>query len=224
MRKLIYVGLVLIVAGAVAFWTFLGTPYDPENASYLTTEPPDNLVRTIEHESAGNITTFAAKAHETDGAYTLLDIELKPGGENAVHYHEAFAETFTAVSGTLGITLDGEEVLLDEGESATAPVGTSHNFFNPTDETIRFEVKIEPGHEGFERALYMLYGLDRDGKVSEDGFDNIYHTALFVMMSDTRGDGALRVMRPLFNRLAGRAQELGIEDELMERYYITHTE
>ena len=208
--------LLLVVLGLV----FLRTPYDPQATPLLFDPPPPDLQRTIEHHSAGNITTFTKTSHDTDGAYTLLDIELAPGGENAPHYHGAFTEIFHAQSGTLGLTLDDDEYLLEEGETARAEPGTSHNFFNPSDESIHFQVRIEPAHTGFERALYLLYGLDRDGQVDDDGFDDIRHAALFIMMSDTHGDGALRLLRPLLNRIAGRAQQQGLEQELLQRYVV----
>ncbi|MCH8566711.1 MAG: cupin domain-containing protein [Balneolales bacterium] len=200
----------------------LGAPFDREKSEYYQMSPPENLVRTIHNPTAGHFTSFLKKAHETDGEYTLLEIQLEPGGSNAPHYHQSFSETFISVSGTTGVYINGSKYHLSEGESMIAEAGDTHYFFNDTDETITFEVKIEPGSPGFEKALYILYGLANDGLSDDEGTPNdIKHTALFAAYSDTRASGPLRILNPIMSRLAGKAQREGIEAELLERYYLS---
>ena len=92
-------------------------------------------------------------------------------------------------------------------------------------DTITFTVRIEPGHPGFEKSLYILYGLANDGLVDEDGIpENIYHTAVFATLSDTGSSEVGSLMSWIIRRLAGRAQRMDIEDELIERYYLAMTE
>ncbi len=225
MKKAIIIIPILILAGITGLLIFLGVPYDPAQSAYYHMEPPENLTRTIENSRAGNRTTYVEKSVETGGEYTLLEIELAPGGGNDPHHHSEFSEYFTAVSGTLGLWLNGEEIFLEEGESALADIGDEHAFFNPGGDTITFTVRIEPGHPGFEKSLYILYGLSNDGRVDEDGIpENIYHTAVFATLSDTGSSEVGTLLSWVIRRLAGRAQRMGIEDELIERYYLAMTE
>jgi len=92
-----------------------GCPYDYEASDYVDLTPPEDLTRTIYNPDAKSRVTFLEKAHETDGEYTQLEIELEPGGGNAPHYHEAFSETFTATMGSVGILRGDEKILLEEG-------------------------------------------------------------------------------------------------------------
>lgn len=223
MLKKILIGIiVLFILALVSLMLYLGSPFDPEQSDYFYMAPPENINRTIHNPDAGNTVFFARKAHETDGEYTLLQIDLEPGGGNTPHYHQEFSETFTAISGTLGLELQGEDVFLEEGESGKADIEEMHNFFNPTEDTIRFEVKIEPGNPGFEKFLYMLYGLANDNLTGEDGLpENPLHTAILVQYSDTYADipGGW-IISPMLKRLAGRAQRQGVESEMIERYYL----
>jgi hypothetical protein len=88
--------------------------------------------------------------------------------------------------------LEGEERILQPGEFVSVSPGLTHRFYNPGQERIRFSVRIEPGSAGFEKALYLLYGLTRDGLAKEDGLSKDFsHTALFLKRSDTRVPGVL---------------------------------
>lgn len=222
MKKIILATVIVLFLGVVIFYLSLGAPFDPEQSEYYDLVPPENLERTIYNSMAGNYTTFVKKSVETNGEYTLLEIDLEPGGENGPHYHLDFSEEFTAVSGTVGVHINGENHYLEEGESKLADTGDVHYFFNNSNEKSTFQVRIEPGSPGFEKSLYILYGLVNDGLVDEEGLPtDILHTALFAAYSDTRASGLLRVMNPIFSRLAGKAQREGIESDLIERYYLS---
>ncbi len=226
LKKLLLTLLALLLFGVIAMFVYLGAPYDPDASPYIDMEPPDNLVRTIYNPIAQNRTTFVEMSSETGGEYTLLEIDLEPGGGNELHYHGQFSETFTAVSGTLGLEIDGEEFLLEEGERAVAGRYQEHRFFNPGDEPVTFEVKIEPGSPGFEKALYILYGLANDGLTDDQTIPlDPHHTGIFVVYSDTRSSTVRgRILGALVHRFAGRAQRESIESELIERYYLGVTE
>src|SRR5687767_11944226 len=82
---------------------------------------------------------------ETNGAYTLLEVELEPGGGNDLHYHTSFREEFTAIEGILSIGLKKRQLHLKPGEKTVAGINQIHRFYNSTSKTIRFEVKLVPG-------------------------------------------------------------------------------
>lgn len=226
MLKKFVLGLIILVIVAISgLFLSLGAPYDSEASEYYQMSHPENINRTISNSLAKNETTFLKFSEETGGEYTLLEVTLEPGGSNENHYHNKFTEEFTAVEGTLGVRVDDERIYLEPGETHLVERGSVHGFFNDTDEEITFQVKIEPGSQGFEKALYILYGLVNDGLVDENGIPtDPEHTAIFVVYSDTHAPGILGLASPLFRRLAGSAQRTGTEAELVERYFLSHTE
>ncbi|WP_019587618.1 cupin domain-containing protein [Deinococcus apachensis] len=159
----------------------------------------------------------------TDGrCSTLVDVELAPGGGNGLHTHTAYSEEFTCREGLLGIHLDGREITLRPGESALAPIGSVHRFYNASPEPVRFRTEIAPGHRGFEQGLILSYGLAQGGQVNAKGIPmNIWHLALIADMTDSRLAGPLRVLNPVLTSLARRARARGIEAELLRRYVNT---
>ncbi|HEX2617761.1 MAG TPA: cupin domain-containing protein, partial [Flavobacteriales bacterium] len=149
--------------------------------------------------------TMLATASSTGGAYTLLRIELAPGGGNGLHTHDAFTEMFTALDGELGVSLNGKRRVLAPGERAVVPPQAVHCFFNASAEhPALFEVELRPANAGFERSLVLAYGLAQDGLTTEGGMPrSLLHLALLVHWSGTAPVGAVRVLLPLL-RLAGR--------------------
>jgi hypothetical protein len=78
-----------------------------------------------------------------------------------------------------------ETKLLRTGESYTVERTSLHSFFNPTDKEIKFNVKLRPGHTGFENSLRILYGLSADGLTTNKSIPKrLKHTTIIVCMSD----------------------------------------
>jgi mannose-6-phosphate isomerase-like protein (cupin superfamily) len=163
-------------------------------------------------------------SEETNGAYTLGELEVSPGGGNSLHIHTAFKETFTALKGTLGLIYKDRKIYLRPGESITIPVRTPHYFFNDTQEKVVCHVRFEPGHEGFEKGISIAYGLAADGLTNKKGIPkNFAHLALIVSLTDTRPAGLIgSLLMPLFKWIAKRAKKNGTEQALLNKYYYEH--
>ena len=108
---------------------------------------------------------------------------------------------------------------LQPGQSAVAPVGSLHRWYNTSQQTATVRVELRPAGPGFEQALQIGYGLARDGLTNKQGLPkNILHMALLVEMSDTNAPGLFSTIAPLLHVLAKWARRRGIERELAERY------
>lgn len=169
----------------------------------------------------GERTTLLQSATETAGAYTFFEVSLTPGGGNPLHYHKNFSEEFTAVSGTLGLQSGREQIHLQPGQTALVLPGTHHRFYNDTDETIVFRVKLSPGQPGFENFLKAMFGLVNDGQtVSKNQIPkNIFHIAIMFHWGDTHlSHPAAKIIAPLFGLLYKSAVKRGIEQQLLEKY------
>ena len=222
MKKLLII--IGTLAAIIALLWLVGsrTQFEVPEGYELGADTPTDLIRTIYNPVFDDTVTFKRFSYETGGEYTLLEIDLAPGGGNAMHYHNRFTETFIAVEGELGVDLRRQSFLLSEGEQMTVDKGQVHRFYNPGKERIVFQVKVEPGSAGFERALYIMYGLTQDGYARENGLLKEFdHTAIFLSLSDTRVPGIMNIMNPLFKRAAKRAERSGLQDELLERYFFS---
>ena len=156
------------------------------------------------------------------------DIGLELGSKSDANLPgQVDAEKFEAVEGELGVLIGKDEnslktICLMPGETAAVPIGTHHQFFNDGDEDITFKGFVIPAHAGFERSLYILYGLNNDGLADPKTCMpySILHTALIREMSDMRFPGFKGgLMNYVGTLLATYARFKGMEDELLKRYW-----
>lgn len=158
-------------------------------------------------------------SNETGGAYTLIEVELQPGGGNQPHCHTCFSKRFIAIKGELCIDIEGQQLRLQPGECVMVPANKLHRFYNQGETPIIFQVKLTPGHEQFEYGLAIIYGLARDGKVNKKGVPkNLDHMALIMSLTDTGVPGLFSVMRPVMKWRARKAMKKGIHLELIKKY------
>jgi quercetin dioxygenase-like cupin family protein len=162
---------------------------------------------------------FLETAEESGGRRSLFEIELAPGGGNAPHLHLTYTERFVAVDGELTVRAGGLEHVLRPGDQAVAEPGVLHCFSNDTDEQVRFQVELTPGHRGFEQALQIGYGLAEDGRTNGKGIPkNLVHAGVLMDMGEMRVAGPLRLLVPMFKLLARWGRRRGVDAALVERY------
>lgn len=186
---------------------------NPSNQNYTTQK------RVYENPVFGDTATFLKTADETGGAYTLIQVELSPGGGNSAHTHSEFTETFKMIQGPLTLQCNNLEKTLQEGESFTVPKKAVHLFKNPTDKKVIFQVELRPGYAGFEKAIKIAYGLATDGLTNKKGIPtNLSHLAVLSSFSGTNPAGFMSVIVPLMKWFAKRARKKGIEQKLINTY------
>jgi quercetin dioxygenase-like cupin family protein len=124
-------------------------------------------------------------SHETGGTHTKSALTLEARGGNPLHFHRTYAEHFQCISGTLSVELGrNPKIDLQPGESLLVPMRQNHRFFNATDETVEAEIPIYPGNVGFEKGIYIAYGLADDGLCNSDGIPkNFLHMCVFTCIS-----------------------------------------
>lgn len=178
----------------------------------------DRADRTLFNPGGNYSVTFLETGAETDGAYEALQVDLEPLGGNDWHYHKTFDEVFTVIAGRIEIGLEGEKLLLENGESATATKNQMHYFKNPDSSPSVLLVKTFPAR-GLEKTLRIAYGLDNDG-LMKDGLPlNPWHTALLMGYSESYFSGIPAfIQEPLAKGFSRLAQALGKDREL-EKYY-----
>jgi quercetin dioxygenase-like cupin family protein len=162
--------------------------------------------------------TFLKSGNETNGAYELVQVELEPYGGNDWHYHKTFREEFTVLQGQVRIGSNGEEILLNKGESTAAKNEDMHFFKNATGEKAELLVKTVPA-SGLEKTIRVAYGLINDGQLKNDMTKNPWHMALLLGYSETYLEGLPGwFQEPLINAFAKIAQWRG-EDRELYKYF-----
>jgi quercetin dioxygenase-like cupin family protein len=114
-------------------------PDDPER--HLTVARPD----TDEH--------LPHLGSDTAGRYTLIDMQIPPGGGPPPHRHD-FEEMFTVLEGEVELSFRGQSVVARAGETVNVPANAPHGFRNASGEAARLLCMCTPpGQEEFFTAV-----------------------------------------------------------------------
>jgi quercetin dioxygenase-like cupin family protein len=163
--------------------------------------------------------TFLKTSAETNGAYTLVEVELAPKGGVGIHYHKTYSEKFDCLNGVLSVQLGKSVHPLTSGKSATALPNINHRFFNASNEVCVFQVELRPASRGFEQSLQIGYGLARDGEVHSNGFPkNRLALAWLFDISESNLPGWMSIFEFILRRQAKKARQKGLDKQLVDKY------
>ena len=176
--------------------------------------------RTIVNPVSGEKVSFICTASESNGLKTVIEIELQPNGDGPPpHYHKAYSETFKIIEGEVCLQKGKEIKTLLLDEICTVDQQEVHRFSNTSSFPARLEVTLNPGHEGFENAISILFGLSRDGLVSKKGIPkNPIHLAIINKLSDSHFTGALSFISSLLNFVISSKKLQKTQQALIDNY------
>lgn len=169
----------------------------------------------------GEYASILKTSDTTDGEYSFLEVSLKSGGGNPLHYHTRFSEEFHAVKGNLGVVYNKKKLYLKPREHFLVPPYHIHRFFNDSNEEIIFRVRLIKGQPDFGNFIKVLFGLVRDGKTfSKNQIPrNPFHAAILYKWGDTHPTSPFfKVLKPFANITYSIAQKLGIDKKLIAQY------
>ncbi|MBL0356746.1 MAG: cupin domain-containing protein [Chitinophagaceae bacterium] len=163
--------------------------------------------------------TFLKTAADTNGEYTLVEVELAEGGGVGLHYHKTYAEKFTGIDGEVQVQLGKTIHTIKKGKSATAEPNINHLFRNRSGKPCTFLVELRPASRGFEQSLQIGYGLASDGLCKTNGFpkDKLALAWLFDI-SESNLPGWMSVFEFILRWQAKKARAKGIDQQLTEKY------
>ena len=175
--------------------------------------------RTFVNPAINDTATFLKTSEETNGEYTLIEIDLGKSDGPPLHYHNAFSEKFQVQEGVLYVQVGKDKKILNVGESVIVPAGTSHRFYNKTNDKVKFHITLKPGHTGMENFIKIFYGLASDGLTDKKGKPkNFAHLAVALIISDSNAKGWMSLLSPIIRSVAKRAKKNGTEKWLLDRY------
>lgn len=160
------------------------------------------------------------KTHtDTNGEYTLVEVELADGGGVGLHYHKTYSESFSCIEGEVEVKLGKTLHTLQQGQSATAEKNVNHLFRNRSGKTCKFTVELRPASRGFEQSLQIGYGLANDGLCKPNGFpkDKLALAWLFDI-SESNLPGWMSLFEFILRSQAKKARKKGIDKQLTEKY------
>ena len=175
--------------------------------------------RTFANPAINDAATFLKTSSETNGEYTLIEIDLGKSDGPPLHYHNAFSEKFQVQEGILYLQIGKDKKILKIGESVTVPAGTPHRFYNETNDPVKFHITLQPGHTGMENFIKIFYGLASDGLTDKKGKPKKFsHLAVALTISDSNAPGWMSLLSPIIRSVARRAKKDGTEKWLLDTY------
>ena len=196
--------------------------------SYKPTHIPHGLAnsskRTIRNPGIKDEAEFLKYGLETGGEYFEVRTLVKPGGGVPLHSHGSYGEEFYPDIGTLGVVGENgtKTMLLEKGQTYRIKPGEWHRFFNPSDtEDIIWSARVYPAHQGFEKVLYIYYGLAEEGHCDAAGAPTSMYYALMLMnMGEVSYPGFVMFFLGFAAVLVGWwARISGEEERLTRKYY-----
>ena len=163
---------------------------------------------------------FIQTVQETNGAYSLIEVEVAPGGGVDRHYHKTYTETFTCLEGELQVQLGKQVLTLQPGDApVTVEKNVLHRFVNNSNRPCRFRVRISPGSRGFEECLQIAYGLARDGKTDKTGTPRkIDHLGVLLALGEMKLPGWQGLFESVLLWIGKRADKKGVTALLRKEY------
>lgn len=173
----ILLGFALAIAAYLALGYLFHGVLSPEQ-----TPDPDTYFDagdTFGSERVGDQITILERQH--DGF--AVELQFGPHAEGPpMHIQTGWDETFRAVSGKLGLIVDGETKILAPGEEFTVERGVPHKPYNPTDEPIVCRTVMPAA---FVVYLSQVYGFIDEDERNMKPPRMIFQMALFNQYFDS---------------------------------------
>jgi quercetin dioxygenase-like cupin family protein len=115
------------------------------------------------HYACGVVYSVKACGVVTANAYSLIEVQIAPGGIMPSHRHSAYEEGIYVLDGSIRATLDGETYEAPAGSFLIIPWGLPHEIRNMEDSSARLLLLSVPGGvEDYYRAACAPFANGRD--------------------------------------------------------------
>ena len=132
---------------------------------------------TVMHKPKSDDCSYIALSSETNGAYSLMELVVPPGGGPPPHTHLFEDEGFYVLAGTFKLWVAGKDpVEVKVGEHAFGPRGIEHYFRNMGETPGRLMLIFSPGGcEGYFVELAEVRATEGDNLLEkEEAIDKKY--------------------------------------------------
>lgn len=148
----------------------------------------------ISNPKTGQDIKFINTSRETNGTLLEMESTFSPHSkEPTPHYHPLQEEFFTVLSGQITVRMDGQLMILNQGETLHIPPNKVHSMWNDTTVKTIVKWKVQPAMNT-ENLLETAFGLAADNKTDEDGKPGILQGVLIA----NKYSNVFRLARPPF--------------------------
>ena len=110
---------------------------------------------------------FLCDAHDTDGAWSLMEEDIPIGHGPPPHRHD-WDEAYYVISGALDFQMDGKPVRIEAGEFAYLPRNTVHAFKGGSETPARVLIFAAPAH-----SSAFFKDVNREVRTVPDDLDKV---------------------------------------------------
>jgi quercetin dioxygenase-like cupin family protein len=114
----------------------------------------------------GDIYRFVATGEETNGAYSMFEAIVLPGGGPPPHIHRREDETFYVLEGEITFQIGEERQVSRPGSFVHMPIGNQHSFKNETDKNARMLITLMPA--GLEEMFFEVGKVLKEGELPDE--------------------------------------------------------
>ncbi|NIP29258.1 MAG: cupin domain-containing protein [Candidatus Dadabacteria bacterium] len=115
----------------------------------------------------GTTVDVKIKSKESEGMYYVFQLDIPPGEEIPVHFHDSEDEILTLIKGNLELSKDGKVTNLTTGDVANLPRKIPHGLKNNGNDISSSIVVVTPG-ESFENFFGELSILSEAEEINMD--------------------------------------------------------
>lgn len=101
-------------------------------------------------------------SRSTNGVRTVIHSVLAAGTTIPSHIHTQYDEILEILEGEMKVIESGKETVLTAGQTIRVEKGKVHHYVTGSRDVIA-NIILEPGHEGFEKAIQIMKAMQADG-------------------------------------------------------------
>src|SRR6185437_956880 len=148
----------------------------------------------IFNKKTGQLIKFIRTSDDTEGKLLEMSASFPPQSfRPPMHYHPNQTENFRVVSGSLTVNIDGETILLEQGETLEIPPNVSHSMWNNSRSKTIANWQIQPALQT-EYLLETLTGLANDNRTNSLGVPSL----LQKVLTARKYNASLRLTSPAY--------------------------
>lgn len=117
----------------------------------------------------GRIVKMLERGEDNNGKFLLVEhMIIQQGSMNGPHSHPILQETFTVQEGQMRFVIDGEEMMVAQGEKVTIQPNQVHQFWNVSEKRLTALHEIRPPGNHWE-MFELIHKLEGEGKLNKKG-------------------------------------------------------
>jgi quercetin dioxygenase-like cupin family protein len=135
----------------------------------------------IYNSRTGQTMLFLQTNSSSNGQLLEIDCVSPPTGKKEPeHIHPLQENKFRILSGSCTFSVNGNERLIDAGNSISIPANTPHFFYNSGSDSCHYIQEFRPALH-IEMFFETFFALSNDGRLNKHGIPNLLHGSVIML-------------------------------------------